>query len=136
MVQISTNIKWIGYMKCIERFSVRTLIRRIGSKVKAGYFFFVVFVFTISYLIVNEFLQAGSDVLALGWSHQQIELINTGTRAQQLLDQHFAHESRGTGDKHRFTVVKLSDTGFFHFLFVLNFDCSFLDSQTAVRVTK
>jgi hypothetical protein len=66
--------------------------------------------FTVTYLIVNEVLQAGTHVLALGRPHQQVELINTGTRAQQLLDQHFAHETRGTGDKHRFTIVELSDT--------------------------
>jgi hypothetical protein len=92
------------------------------------------FLFYYQYLVFNEFFEAGTDVLALGRPHEQAELVNTGTRAQQLLDEHFAHESRRTGDEHRFTVIKLNDTRLFHF--ILFFVCSFFNSQTADCVTK
>jgi hypothetical protein len=53
----------------------------------------------VVYLGADEFLQASTNVIAGFGSHQQVEIFDSRTTPQQFLYQHFAHESRGTGDE-------------------------------------
>ena len=61
------------------------------------------------YLIVNKLLEAASDVLSFRRPHEQIEVTDSWTTAQQFLDEDFAHETRRAGDEHRAAFVKLDD---------------------------
>jgi hypothetical protein len=40
-------------------------------------------------------------------AHQHNQLFHVRARVQQLLDQHFSHEARSTGDENRFSSIKL-----------------------------
>lgn len=40
---------------------------------------------------------------------EEVDVDNAGTRPQQLLEQHLAHEAGATGDEHRLACVEVTD---------------------------
>lgn len=61
----------------------------------------------ISYRIFQQLLETALDVLAPLGPDEQVNVLQAGTRPEQLLDQSLAHEPRATGDEHRRTVVEV-----------------------------
>jgi len=61
----------------------------------------------IPYRIFQQLLETALYVLAPLGSDQQVNVLQAGTRPEQLLDQSLAHEPRATGDEHGRAVVEV-----------------------------
>ena len=58
------------------------------------------------YLGTDEFFKASANVVTGLWSHEQVERLDSRTGTQELLDEHFAHETRTARDEHGTVAVE------------------------------
>ena len=63
--------------------------------------------------MLTEVLQSCANILAFLGSYEQVNGLNVRTGSEQFLYQHFAEESRRSGDKNGPTAVKLDNVRHF-----------------------
>lgn len=67
-----------------------------------------------SHLALHHVLDALGHGLTGFGPDEEVEGVDVGTGAQQLLHQHLPHEARGSGDQHVLLRVPLRDRGHDH----------------------